>query len=135
MKLKGTNGREYALALEDYPPREECSSLHRRARALLKEFFPAEAVLEEVPLPGCSTRLFADFFVPSRKLVVEVQGEQHYHFVFRFHDDRSGFERSKARDAEKRRWCEYNNFRLVELSYKHTDQEWAELILEVLLRR
>ena len=68
---------------DDTRPR---SNLHLTARKLLKELFPYDTILEEVPLPGSNkpsrpSKLFADFFVPAYNLIVEVHGRQHFEFV------------------------------------------------------
>ena len=38
------------------------------------------------------------------------------------------FYKAKARDKEKREWCELNNMRLVELNYNEDIDEWRRKI-------
>ncbi len=130
MKVKGLDGREYPWSLPqpvvgDNPAKSEG---HRRAKKVLKGLYPLDRLLEEVGLPGCPTRLTADFFVPLRKLLVEVQGRQHEEFVPHFHGSREGFAASRRRDNDKRKWAELNGLTLVELPDDESDEEWRERI-------
>ena len=61
------------------------SKLHNKAKKTIEEFYPYDTILEEVVLPGSkdqfgSRNLRADMFLPSRRILVEVHGEQHYNF-------------------------------------------------------
>lgn len=114
-------GREYSWNIID-TPRENCSRLHKKVRELLRQVFPFDVKCEEVTLPGI--RLFADFVLPSRKLIVEVQGEQHYRFNPHFHGHKLNFWKSGDRDRTKSDWCEVNGFRLVALKYDE-EELWA----------
>lgn len=127
MKVIGLNGRTYTWNLvgrvvlgDDERPR---SKYHLLARELLTELYPLDRILEEVPLPG-SDGLTGDFYIASAKLMIEVQGEQHYKYIPHFHTNLLGFIHSKKRDANKRTWCELNNIRLVELPYSEDTNGW-----------
>lgn len=131
MRVTGLDGREYVWGLAGHVPlgsEEAGSSYHCRCRELLKQLFPLDQRLEEVPLPG-SGGLTADFFLPSRRVIIEVNGPQHYEFSLHFHKTRLGFLRAKANDARKREWAELNGITMVELRYDESDSEWAEQIL------
>ena len=125
MRVRGIDGREY-----DWRPRggggEEKSSFHELAGRLLKSVFPVDRVLEEVFLPGAGQPLYLDFYLPLRKLGVEVHGQQHYGFVPYFHGDERSFLRSNVRDQLKAEWCELNRIRLVVLPYYEGPDEWEE---------
>src|SRR4030042_6223085 len=80
MKVKDFNNKEY-----NFPPRgyerplndsRAVSDPHLRARNLLRQLYPLQSILEEVPL--CGTNLRADFYLPFNKLIIEVHGQQHY---------------------------------------------------------
>jgi len=58
-----------------------------------------------------------DFYIPSKKLVIEYQGRQHFEFVSHFHKTKADFVQSKKRDELKRAWCIANKIRLLEISY------------------
>ena len=110
------------------------SNLHILARKLLREQFPYDTILEEVPLPGShkpsrKSTLYVDFFIPSHSLAVEVQGRQHFEFVAHFHGDRQGFRKSKARDRDKANWLENNGIQLIALSYSGKEDDWRQSII------
>ncbi len=133
MKVQGLDGKNYSWNLTGYGiKRGNCSSYHKRARELLADEFPTLSILEEVALPGFKNALFADFYLPLKKLLVEVQGEQHYKYIDRLHADAVGSKKNfllgQKRDREKRQWCELNNITLVELTYEETDDEWRSKI-------
>ena len=137
MKVTGFDGREREWSLARKSARHnkrKCSSLHKRTRAVLRELFPRTIILEEVHLPGSATltrssTLFADFYVPSRKLIVEVHGRQHYEFNEFYHKTKRGFQKSKARDRDKIKWCDLNEIDIVVLSHEGEDDEWKKAIL------
>ena len=85
-----------------------------------------QIILEEVPIPGC--RLFCDFYLPFRKVVIECHGRQHYEFVPHFHGNRLGFAQVNVRDQNKRRWCQNNNIRMAILPFSETNDEWRKRI-------
>jgi hypothetical protein len=130
LRVKDTKGREhpfnignYVVSLNDTRPR---SDLHLRARAILKAEYQTDVILEEVPVPG--EHLFLDFFLPLRKLVIEVHGEQHYRFNSFFHTSKQDFLASKQNDRRKQQWAEINNFSLTVLPYDERDEQWLERI-------
>ena len=110
------------------------SKLHILARKLLREQFPYDTILEEVPLvgshkPSRKSTLYVDFLIPSYSLAVEVHGRQHFEFVAHFHGNRQGFRKSKARDRDKASCLHNNDIELVILSYSGTEDEWRESII------
>ena len=138
MKIFGLDGREYS-----WNPSHKSgtfsdknkSKLHISVRNFLKSEFPYDRILEEVTLPGTRTSirkstLYADFFIPNRSMIVEAHGEQHYKYNSFFFKDKKSFYRAKARDNDKRNWCEQNGITMVELSYKDNEDEWRQLLNE-----
>lgn len=132
-KVVGFDGRSYPWTVTGYMVKNNDirprSSYHLRCRKLLQELYATSPICEEVWLPG-SGNLSLDFYLPHQRLAIEVQGEQHYKIVGRFHANKKAFLAGLKRDADKRRWCELNNIRLVELEYNRTDQEWARKITD-----
>lgn len=131
MKVIGLDGKEYSINLTKYTiKRQSCSKLHERARSLLEYMFPYYKICEEITLPGTKTErqtkpLIADFYIHQKRLMIEVQGEQHYkHNDFFFHDKMTFF-KSKSRDNLKVQWCNNNNIYLVELPFNETNDEWS----------
>jgi hypothetical protein len=132
MKVSDFNGKQHnwppsghVVSFDDTRPR---SALHIRVREILRRLYPTSPILEEVPLPG--TGLFADFYLPIRRAVIECNGEQHYRFVPHFHQDRRTFMESKNRDQRKIDWCHLNNIHVAILPYDKTDEELIKLIEE-----
>lgn len=130
-KISGIDGREHVWNLTGYIVKENDirprSAYHLRCRNILRKMFPVCPICEEVTLPG-SGNLKLDFYLPDFRLAVEVQGEQHYKQVGKFHANKQDFIAGRRRDADKRRWCELNNVRLVELRFDETDEQWASQI-------
>jgi hypothetical protein len=106
------------------------STLHLRARQLIKQIFPTMQILEEVPIPlRKSEVLYLDFYLPLNKFCIEVHGEQHYKFVAHYHNNKMGFIKHKKRDKDKQEWCDINNIRYVELPFDENDTKWQQRII------
>ncbi len=58
----------------------------------------------------------ADFFVPSKNLVIEYNGKQHYQPVKLFGGAKK-FHAQQQRDKNVRDYCKENNIKLLEISY------------------
>ncbi len=131
MKIKGLDGKKYSWSfygqMPDISDERKRSSLHIRARNLLKSLYPVDRILEEVHLPG-SGNLYADFWLPLRNKIIEVHGEQHYKFIPFFHGTQLNFLSSKANDNNKKEWCSVNGIILVELPYNESDEQWKSRI-------
>jgi hypothetical protein len=131
MDVIGLDNREYKMKLTDKQPfKNETrprSKGHKLCRNLLKEIYGMTVVLEEVTLPG-TNGLKADFFLPQKRLIIEVCGQQHYKFIPYFHGNKDGFIRAKQNDQNKLDWAEINNFRVIELPDNLSVEEWKEII-------
>lgn len=105
------------------------SSFHLRARSLIKHIFPTLQVLEEVPITlRRGETLFLDFYLPLKKMCIEVHGEQHYNFIPFYHNNMLSFLKAQKRDSEKQEWCEYNNIKHIALPHYEDDLQWTERI-------
>ena len=129
MKVKGLDNKTYSWYLVDYQPMANDtrirSELHLDVRKIIKEVYPSYRLCEEVPLPG-SGGLFADFYLPQLKIIVEAHGKQHYQYVQHFHKNWKGFIESKKRDEKKAEWCKINNITLIICSYWEKKNVWKE---------
>jgi hypothetical protein len=128
LKVKGLDGREHSWSLVSSPS-EHCSQLHERARTVLNNIFPFDRIYEEVNLPGSAVKgrnstLTADFYIPTRHIMIEVNGIQHTEYTHFFHKNKMAFFKGKARDVSKKRWCELNDVTLIYFDYKESDEEW-----------
>ena len=129
MKVIGLNNKEYNLRLIDYTNnsnKTNKSTLHLKARDLLKECFGSYSIYEEVKLPGSTNPknksvLYLDFFIPNLMLGIEIHGKQHFEFTPYFHKNITGFIQHKRRDCLKQEWCDINNIKLLILRYDETD--------------
>lgn len=81
----------------------------------LIKLYPNDIIFTEVFIPN--EGFFLDFFIPSLKLVIEVNGNQHYNHVKHFHKTIKDFNQQKDRDNRKRQWCKLNGFKLIEIKY------------------
>lgn len=135
MKIIGLDGKEYSWIPSNNTIDTKRSSLHEKALELLKSKFPFNNILEEVTLVGSKTRfrnsmLKADFFIPAKKLIVEVHGEQHFKYNSFFFDNKMEFFKAQVRDRDKIEWCRLNNFNIIELIYSESIEEWKKKIQE-----
>lgn len=132
MKFKGFNNKVYSISFSK-GTRNKVSSFHERARHLLKKIFPSEMIFEEVGLPGSfidskNQQLYADFLIPGKKLIVEIQGQGHYKFIAHFHKDKNNFLKIKNNDSRKKEWAELNELILIELPFNESDEQWTARI-------
>lgn len=122
MKFIDTKGREWKIDIRPsrWPRKtigEGRGKFQSEVGEILAERFPADIILEEFPCKG--EGLVLDFFLPRRKIAVEVQGTQHNSFNPFFHADKAAFLASKMRDKRKAKWCEVNDITLLII-------EWGE---------
>lgn len=122
--LEGNVSQWKARGKEVVQDRRPRSGLHKKARDLIKERFPTLLVLEEVSLkPRPRVTLYLDFYLPLRKLAIEVHGEQHYKFSSLFHSSALDFMNQKKNDRDKADWCDINGIELIVLPY---NEDWSE---------
>lgn len=129
MRVRLSNGREVAWNLRGYEVDLDDASgsgPHRRARKILREAFPFDRILEEVPIPG--TKLRADFLIPAAMTMVEVQGRQHTEHSAHLHGSYQSYLRSRRRDRRKVEFCELNDITLIELGDDCDDDEWRSIL-------
>ena len=51
-----------------------------------------------------------------------------YEFNEFYHKTKQGFQKAKARDRDKIRWCDLNEIEIVVLSHEGEDDEWKKSI-------
>lgn len=126
MKTKGLDGRFYTLDLagKETTSKANKSKYHLAARNLIKKVFPSLRLVEEVHIPGGKTSMYLDFFIPLMKIGIEVQGEQHYRYIQYFFKNKIAWMEAKARDVQKKKWCELNEISLVELPFDEDETQW-----------
>ena len=105
------------------------SSYHLAARSIINIIYPTLQILEEVPIQlRKNETLYLDFYLPLKKVCVEVHGEQHYKFIPFYHNTILNFLKAQKRDKEKQEWCEINNIKHIVLPYDK-ETEWRDIIV------
>lgn len=119
MKFKSLDGKEInkEVSSRRYPlkSKDDSRSLKQfELGQLLLQIYPSLEILEEMPVFG--TKLKFDFFIPSLKLIIEYDGQQHFKLNKFFHSSKNDLKKQIERDTIKMEWCKLNNFRLVRLN-------------------
>lgn len=125
MKLLNLKGQIVNVDVRQstYPLRDVSKSkLQKLTQLRLLFLYPNATILEEFTVPN--ERLFLDFYIPLKKLAVEVQSIIHEKPVLHFHKSMDGFGKQIKRDRRKAEFCEINGIKLIEI--------WTEEDLEKL---
>lgn len=132
MLIKALDGHTYNWLLTGNMAKGKItnkSSYHLRARLAILEAFPTLQILEEVPIQlRKNETLYLDFYLPLKKICIEVHGEQHYKFIPFYHHNILNFLKSQKRDREKQEWCENNGITYISLPYNQEDT-WRQNIV------
>jgi len=122
-KIEGTTVR-----LNEQRPR---SSLHLKARSLLRDIYPTLQISEEAQIYlHIRKKAFLDFYINTIKTVVEVHGSQHYKFNSLYHTCAQDFLNQKQRDINIQEWCEINNLTYIELPFNENEEQWKNRIMQ-----
>lgn len=90
------------------------SNLQFQFKQFFYPYWRNHIVYEEFPVYG--TMLKVDFLNATKRIGVEIQGDQHEAFNKFFHQNsRLKYLESIKRDVEKMKWLEMNNFKILEL--------------------
>lgn len=88
------------------------SGIQKDVKDQVKPYWFADVVFEEFPVAG--TRMTLDLYNATKKIAIEVDGNQHYKFNRFFHSDsRQKFLHQLQRDEKKEYFCEINNIKLI----------------------
>jgi hypothetical protein len=75
-----------------------------------------------------------DFQLVNKKVIIEVQGEQHYRFVPVFHGTEEGFKYQQKKDAYKKKHALECGFKYLEIDYKQIeDGSYKQIIMSALI--
>jgi hypothetical protein len=95
------------------------SKLQRRTSLELSKHFSQFTIRENTRpswmVDETGQALELDFFIEELDIAIEVQGDQHYVFVPRFHGDKQGYYDQLRRDRLKREACEKRGIILYEV--------------------
>lgn len=89
------------------------SKFQKKIKDFLFFYWEHDRVFEEFKIVG--SKLTLDFYNDSKKIAVEVQGDQHNKYIEFFHKNRFEFAAQKDRDQKKLEFCENNDIKLVEI--------------------
>lgn len=109
---------------------ESASSYQTAVKKFLRQYWCTCLVCEEFRIPG--TKLRTDFLNFTKKIAVEVHGEQHYEFNPFFHKNRENYKMSFSRDSSKEEWYSLNNFELLEIKFDEINNLTPEYCEEVI---
>jgi hypothetical protein len=109
-KLVNKNVRNY---LVDWQGKSR-SKLQFKFKEFFYPYWKNHIVYEEFPVYG--SMLKVDLLNATKKIAVEIQGNQHESFNKFFHDNsRLKYLQSIKRDVKKGKWLEMNEFKFLEL--------------------
>lgn len=117
-----------------WKPKKKMSNLAAKVEKILKKGFPMYRIGKEYYVSYQATSLFFDFHLPEIKVVIEVQGQQHYSFNKFFHRDKADFDAQQYRDRLKTEWCSLQKYTLVTLKYDEIDSLTAASLKEKIIR-
>lgn len=90
------------------------SKLQFKFKQFFYPYWKNHIVFEEFPVYGSMMKV--DLFNATKKIAIEIQGNQHENFNKFFHDNsRLKYLQSIKRDVAKSKWIEINNFKYLEL--------------------
>ncbi len=93
------------------------SKLQFDAKQFFRQYWSGQVVYEEFPVFG--TRMKVDILNATKRIAIEVNGEQHDKFNKFFHNNsRAKYLDSIKRDMKKAEWLEKNSFTLIEIYKK-----------------
>lgn len=134
MLIKDLNGLEHNWHLTGYISKGRLlnkSSLHLKAREIIIEAFPTLQVLEEVPVPITkSETLYLDFYLPLKRLCIEVHGEQHFKFIPFYHNNMLSFLKAQKRDRNKTEWCSINGINQIVFGFDEDIEIWKNKLYD-----
>ena len=108
--LVNKNVRKYSIDWEG----KSRSKLQFKFKQFFYPYWKNHIVYEEFPVYG--SMLKVDLLNATKKIAVEIQGNQHESFNKFFHDNsRLKYLQSIKRDVKKVKWLEMNEFKFLEL--------------------
>ena len=120
MRLYNINGKLVSKNVVKYRIdwEKSCrSKIQFEVKYFFKDYWANHICYEEFPVFG--TRLKVDLINFTRKIAVEVQGDQHNQYNKFFHGgSRDKYLASIKRDMKKINWLEMNEFKVLEIETK-----------------
>jgi len=124
-KLVNKNVSKYLINW-DKPSR---SKIQFNVKKFFEAYWKSHIVYEEFPVYGSLMKV--DLLNATKRIAVEVNGEQHESFNEFFHaNSRMNYLQSIKRDCKKAQWLEKNNFKFIELYQKDLKNLCPNFFLE-----
>jgi len=109
-KLVNKNVRKYLINWQG----KSRSKLQFKFKQFFYPYWKNHIVYEEFPVYGSMLKI--DILNATKKIAVEIQGNQHESFNEFFHDhSRLKYLESIKRDVKKEKWIKLNNFKFLEV--------------------
>lgn len=89
------------------------SKFQQKVKNILSPFWEKDIVFEEFPM--VNSRLTFDFYNASRRIILEVDGHQHYQYSSFYHKNKGDFYKQIVRDQTKQEFCDLNNLSLIRI--------------------
>jgi len=138
MRLLNVNGKFVNKNVRRYLVKWEAKSRSKLQYKFKSFFFPYwknHIVYEEFPVYGSMLKI--DLLNATKKIAIEIQGDQHESFNKFFHNNsRLKYLESIKRDVKKAKWIENNGFKLLELyenDLKYISPEYIEEKCKILI--
>jgi hypothetical protein len=131
MKLFDVYGRLRSCAVGRYAIKWEAKSRSKPQyviKRFLKPYWEIDCVCEEFRIPG--TRLQCDIINFTKKICIEIDGDQHEAFNKHFHRTKGGWIRSLKRDNQKNKWAELNGLKMCRVYTSELEKISEKFFLE-----
>lgn len=130
-------GKDYKCRMKDILEKSHsCPASISSGEAVIKEFLAKNGISYRTQRdtlicinPDTGYQLPYDFELPNLKIIIEVQGEQHFHYVSKFHQTEEGFEYQQKKDAYKKDYAVSRGYKYVEINYGEiADGSYVEIL-------
>lgn len=129
MKIKKINGKETNINIQKYRIDwdKKCrSKMQFNVKQFFRKYWSNHCCLEEFRIPG--SLMTIDIVNLTKKLAIEINGNQHSEFNKFFHKNNiTNYRLQMERDVKKEDWCEKNGFTLIEIyqdDIEKLDRKW-----------
>ena len=102
------------------------SNLETTVETLIVGAFPLFKYKRQKYVNYQNTQLLFDFVLPELKVLIEVQGEQHFTYNKFYHGTKAEFDKQKFRDNLKVQWATENNYTLICVDSKQVNDFTVE---------
>ncbi len=127
-----TNYNEYRLRCG-----HDCSGIKSLGELIVEEFLKKHEIKYKTQRntlkcvdPDTNSIMPYDFELVGKKVLIEVQGEQHKKYIPRFHVTIEGFEYQRKKDLFKKKFAQSQGYKLIEIWYEDLIEEKLSYLLK-----